>query len=151
MTAKVRQRKVSEHTHPLPPTPQHTRSSAWWLLIREGLMFLLRARELKTLKTEANPRSSLYYSPQLKGGSSPNVYKWINKCSLYTQWTIILPSEGRKFFFWFFFFFFFGCCCWQSPQHSEVPRPRTEPGPQQRQRWILSPLCHQGTPEGRKF
>ena len=40
-----------------------------------------------------------------------------------------------------FFFPFWPCL-----QHVEAPGPGTEATPQQRQCWILNPLCHQGTP-----
>ena len=40
-------------------------------------------------------------------------------------------------------FFLSFCLCLK---HTEVPRSGIEPAPQQWQRWILNPLCHQGTP-----
>ena len=54
-------------------------------------------------------------------------------------------SWKREHFFKIFFFSFF------FPQHVKVPRPgigpvpQQRPEPQQRQRWLFNPLCHQGT------
>ena len=54
-------------------------------------------------------------------------------------------SKNTSFFFW------------KHPQHMEVPRPGTEPVPQQqhkplqRQHWILNVLCHKGTSEASLF
>ena len=44
------------------------------------------------------------------------------------------------------FFFFVLFCFWLCPWHEEVPRPGTEPEPQEWQCWILNPLSHQGIP-----
>ena len=54
-------------------------------------------------------------------------------------------TKEKTFFLLFFFFF------WLYPQHAKVPRPGTEPAPQQWQHQILNPLSHQGTLQKQTF
>ena len=70
---------------------------------------------------------------------------------------LVLPRRGTvllkncpgmvELSIFFFFFFFF----WLHMQHVEIPRPGTEPIPQQWQHWILNPIGHQGTPFFKKI
>ena len=69
----------------------------------------------------------------------PETLWYILYILFHTYFTYIFHMH---FIYIYFSYIYFGC----GPRHEEVPRPGTEPSPQQWQHQILNLLSHQGTP-----